>query len=52
MSGFITSGIIKISRTVLTAYADNIKVFVNNTQYAKVVSDALDVYEKASICQG
>lgn len=48
MSGFNTSGIIKNSRTVLSAYADDITVFVNNTQDVKFLSDALDVYEKAS----
>ncbi len=45
---FITSGIIKNSRTVLSAYADDITVFVNNTQDDTFLSDALDVYEKAS----
>ncbi len=44
---FITSGI-KNSRTILSAYADDITVFVNNTQDDKFLSDALDVYEKAS----
>lgn len=47
-SAFIISGIFKNSRTVLSAYADDITVFVNNTQYIKVLSDALTVYERAS----
>ncbi len=47
ISGFITSSIIKNSRTVLSAYADDITVFVNNTQDVTFMSDALDVYEKA-----
>ncbi len=45
---FITSGIIKNSRTFLSTYADDITVFVNNTQDDTFLSDAFDVYEKAS----
>jgi len=38
----------KTSRKVLSAYADDITVFVKNTQDVEVLSDTLSVYEKAS----
>ena len=48
MSGLHIPAIFKTPRTVLSAYADDITVFVKNTQDVKVLSGALYVYEKAS----
>lgn len=48
LSGFSIPGFLKNPGTVLSAYADDITVFVNNVQDVNDLSDALNVYEKAS----
>ncbi len=48
MSGFIVPGLSQSSSITVSAYADDVTVFVNHEKDIKALVNALNVYEKAS----
>lgn len=48
LSGFIVSGFSQNSSISVSAYADDVTVFVNHAQDTKALSNVLHAYEKAS----
>jgi len=48
LSGFIVPGLSQSSSITVSAYADNVTLFVNNEKDINALVNALNVYEKAS----